>query len=257
MPPLGGSLYRDQKGRMYLEGSNSLAASSVDLMTECSSQGDRPERSFCLPDPSSNEDGQDRLEVLSAYFRLLAEGATRQASKACFNDRVETETFDETDSQSSGEQVSHHSNDATSIKAVKNFRFSEENEYLDPPPRMSADEKALCFYNATDQEQFDMDRVVVATAYEIRKKNGLGWFDVQDTVRGLEDYFLEIPKMLMRRAHVERVLSEQQRQRDLEVSDEEGLADVARESSSRSRSTAAAVGVNDTHASNGEYIFRP
>jgi hypothetical protein len=102
-----------------------------------------------------------------------------------------------------------------------------------------------------------MDRVVVATAYEIRKKNGLGWNDVEDTVRGLEDYFLERPKCAARKAHVWRVLTEQRRQKDLELHDHEALGDLARESSLHDRVKAVMTGENDARAAVGKFTYRP
>ena len=102
-----------------------------------------------------------------------------------------------------------------------------------------------------------MDRVVVATAYEIRKKNGLGWNDVEDTIRGLEDYFLVRSKSSVRKAHMYKVLTEQCRQKDLEIQDDDCLGDVARESSYSERMNAARMGDNDALAAAGKYTFRP
>jgi hypothetical protein len=102
-----------------------------------------------------------------------------------------------------------------------------------------------------------MDRVVVATAYEIRKHHGLGWKDVEDTLRGLEDYFLETPKTVARKTHAMRILMEQERQRDLDMRDHEGLGDLARESSLHDRVKAVVTGANDARAAVGKFTYRP
>lgn len=99
-----------------------------------------------------------------------------------------------------------------------------------------------------------MDRVFVSMSYEIHREHGQQWDENENSIRGLEDYFLPQPKMQTRKEHSDLVLAEQRRQRETKQMDTERLRDV---SSERSRDAVArAIALGQLDATSAIAIYR-
>ena len=149
-------------------------------------------------------------------------------------------------------------------------------------PSLTAEEMRNCFYNVSstvtdvafscfsllfahsllssspfqdsDREAFEMDRAFVSMSYEIHREHGQQWDENENSIRGLEDYFLPQPKMQTRKEHAHIVLAEQRRQRDTKLMDNERLQDV---SSARSRDAVAhAFALGQLDATSAIAVYR-